>query len=96
MLNYFKHINDILLLNLNKYLHSERLYKKFKNIIKDGEKDKNMEYLYLLHLMTYKKRLENHFVKVIRDMNNNVSMITPIKKHEPKSGSNIKSTTNNP
>ena len=48
MLNYFKHIDDILLLNLNKYLPSERLYKKFKNTIKYEKKDENMEYLFLL------------------------------------------------
>ena len=77
-MNYYEYINDLLIENKNKYIYTERLYKKFKKKL-DNDYDKNeyrnTEYIFLLHVMTFETLLVNHKIKRIRGMNNTVLYI---------------------
>ena len=69
-MDYFSIIDNILTSNINNYLYIEDLYNNFlkKVLKKDIYSKLNIEYLFLLHVITYNNT--NYDLKIIKGTNN--------------------------
>lgn len=75
MLDYFKYLDKIFYVNKNQYIKIDKLYENFNILVHDEIKDRDMDYLFMLHLMVYDTSLPNFHVENIKGLNNSIKHI---------------------